>query len=1235
MADITFTKQQKSVITHRTCNLLVSAAAGSGKTAVLVQRIMELVLNAPNRTDIDRILVVTFTRNAAAQMKERIMDALSARLAEKPDDAHLLRQMNLVHYANITTIDSFCQSIVKSYFQEADIDPNFRIGDEAELRLLWEQALLEELEAAHKAGEPAFWELVNAYGGSRSDEKIVEMITRLNSFAQSSPWPDLWLRNSVRMLCEEGDIGKTEVAKEACLQAKQRLQGALEKTQEAIFVCERPDGPLLYAQALRDDEDFLRLALKKETYAELAELFSQQAYTPLSRKRQPEASEEKKQLVQAKRKEAKAIVQGVKDSYFFQDISEMKSDMALCATPMKTLLSLTEKCRKRYREALQKNNVLGFSEVEHLALSILLRREEDGTLLRTAAANAYAEQFDEIMIDEYQDSNLVQDLLLTAISGEASEHPNLFVVGDVKQSIYKFRMARPELFLERYRRYPEDGEKECRIDLSMNFRSRKTVLACVNRIFERIMTAELGGISYDEKAALYPGAAYPDVWEREKELTELILLDPKEDEGQAEAADEATDEELYVQAVAERIGELVRPDSGYRIKDGGSVRPVAYGDIVVLVRSLNGIAKPLVQGLLQRGIDAYVTTMEGYFTAVEVQTILNVLRILDNPLQDIPMAAVLHSPIADFSDEELARLRILSRRFARPGRITYLYDTLRDFAAFTKRTAAEEALFEKTVRFLSLYDELLQKKQTMRVFELLEEIYQTTGYLLYCQAMPGGETRKNHLEALVRKARDFQNFAYTELCDFVSYIDHMITYQVKVEEASPADSGGAVRIMTIHASKGLEFPIVLLPDLHRKFNLTDTTGTLLLHEDLGLGPIAIDQKQRTKVDTLAKKVIACRIRQDSLGEELRILYTAMTRAKEKLILFGVKRGICENLEAGKITPHQAGAFSFGQLYSAGCYLDWILPSVLASEQPSLAQLADMAAGDPFLGKEFMICVKNRRQLLDEFASHAREELTTQEGAREPVFTKEAVRIPEILATWEDYEYPYRMGASLPIRLSVSALKASAMQEEDAFAASYNPQERETEKEERIPKFLQEKERETILRGSERGTLYHKILEIHDFTAEPSLAFLQEELQKAIALKKIPKDAKNRVSLSDFLVFFESPLGQRLQKAARAGRLHKEQNFVLSYPARELSLDYESDEPILVQGIIDVFFEEDDGVVLLDYKTDRVFGQDAEEVLRRRYRAQLAYYADAITRGTGKMVKERLIYSFALQKSFSV
>lgn len=1232
MAAIEFTNEQSKVIHHDTCNLLVSAAAGSGKTAVLVQRIMELVLDGPKKTDIDRILVVTFTRNAAAQMKERIMQALEKRLEETPEDPHLLRQSVLIHQANITTIDSFCQSVVKNYFHKLDIDPAFRIGDETELELLWEQAVSEVLEEAHEAGEPEFLNLVDSYGGKDSDNGVAELITKLNEFADSEGWPEEWLRNATTYLRVGAEKSDAEFYVKAMEQAKSRLEGLLDTTRQMLEVCRETDGPANYAAAVADDESIIKLCLKQDTYQGMYEALADISYTSL-KKNGKNVSTAKQNQVKGLRDLVKGTIGDVKSQLFFQPLEQMQEDMSIALQPMEILTELTIKTRERYEELLKKNNVLGFGEIEHLALRVLVEKDEDGNVHFTDVARNYSEQFDEIMIDEYQDSNLVQDLILRSVSKEGDGGANLFVVGDVKQSIYKFRMARPELFLYKYNTYEDDGDINCRIDLAKNFRSREKVLSSINMVFEKIMTKELGGIVYDEKAALYPGAKYVQDITKEQAITELILLDKdSEDIGDdAEETENITDTRLYVQAIIDRIRQLLLPDSGYMIQEGGKVRPINAGDIVILVRSLKGIAKPLLEEMLQQGIDACIATVEGYFTTTEVQTVLQLLRILDNPLQDIPMAAVLKSPIGGFMDEDLAGLHIIGRRAASKEYQPYLYETMRKIAS--GEAVGDDAIKRKCEEFLSVYDELYARKQILSVSELLEEIYRVTGYLMYCQAMPGGDVRKNHLEALCKKARDFRGFAYTELCDFVAYIDRMISYKVKVEDGSPVDSSRSVQIMTIHASKGLEFPVVILPDLQRNFNMRDASEAVVFHEKLGVGPTAYDVEGRTMIDTLAKTVIAGEIRRDSLGEELRILYTAMTRAKEKLILFGSVNKFDKKIDAIMAAAEAAGEgpMLFGDLYRSKCYLDWLLPAVIAGEKISHSELLELwQYGGTRMGREYNIIYRKKAELL----SQVNLEYSLNQENIKPAEGKADEQMKEHLRKYTEYRYEYEAYANNPVKLSVSDLKMSAMADE-VVQELHKEEREEKEAEVLMPKFLKKIEEKVKLKGSDRGTLYHRMLELHDFTKEVDEDSLAEERTAMIAEGKIPEDCVEAVSLKKLLKFYQSEIGMRMHLAAIKGLLSKEQNFVMSYPASLLSSEYAGEEPVLVQGIVDVFFEEEDGLVLLDYKTDRVSQEDGEQELTRRYKAQLAYYADALGRGTGKKVKERLIYSFALQKCFEV
>lgn len=1258
MKNVRFTEEQSKVIHHGTCNLLVSAAAGSGKTAVLVQRIMELVLDGPKRTDIDRILVVTFTRNAASQMKERILEALEKRIEQNPEDAHLLRQSALIHQALITTIDSFCQTIVKSYFHKVDIDPSFRIGEEAELKLLWEQAVSDVLEEAHEEGEEHFRNLVDAYGGKKNDEGVEELIGRLNRFAESNCWPEEWLVSSLEYLRAGAFDEQNFFFQFAFDESRRILSKVTDSAREALRLAAELGLSEKNMDVLFAAEEVLTLSLKQNNYVDMSRVLSPAVLRMLPGNL-GKGDKEKQGMLRACSKAVIEAIRSVRQTYFFLPAKELQEDMAMALGPMEVLVQLTIKSRERYRESLRENNILGFSDIEHLALEILVNRDKDGRVTFTDVARIYSEQFDEIMIDEYQDSNLVQDLILRAVSKEHCGQHNMFVVGDVKQSIYKFRMARPELFLEKYERYREDDEHECRIDLAKNFRSRKAVLDSINAVFEVIMTKALGKIAYDEKVKLYPGAEYPCEWSKEQGITELILVtDAQKTDGEQECepgstsdktaraeskskAKENTGVEASVSAAVSKIRQMVRPGSGYLIKDGEGTRPVRYGDIVVLLRSLKHFAEPLREALLREGIEASISSVEGYFNSIEVKTILELLRILDNPFQDIPMAAVLRSPIGGFSDADLALLKLLQRGMTSGGETenTELYRMVLLLAKGSREGVSSilssedyAALSEKCRQFEELYEKLQLRKQVLPVAALLEEIYRMTGYLMYCQAMPGGQTRKNHLEVLVKKAREFRNFRFTELSDFVGYIDRMITYNVDMDSGNPADSENSVRIMTIHASKGLEFPVVILPDLQREFHQGDGTKAVLLHEEYGIGPMAFDLKKRTKADTLAKAVLKRILRMDSLGEELRILYTAMTRAKEKLILIGECQKYSDVVRdmVNAAVPDEEGHLCFETLSESRCYLDWVLPAVILGEKISAEELYDMETGGLRIGENYSLRVQTADDIWKEMAAEDITDAVLHEnGSAKPADDA----VDSVLAEREAYRYPYREEEKIPVKVSVSQLKMSAMEEAEngnPYIAMEHPKE-----EGMVPKFLHTSEVTPELGGTDRGTLYHRMLELHDFTMEADYEALVLERDRAVLEGKIQKECQSAVSVNRLLAFYRSEIGLRMKKAACAGKLSKEQNFVLSYPAETLFKEYHSTEPVLVQGIIDVFFEEDDGLVLLDYKTDRVTEEDGEEILRGRYRAQLMFYADALTRGTGKKVKECLIYSFALQKCFEV
>ena len=649
---MTWTESQKKVIDRRERNILVSAAAGSGKTAVLVERIIQKITQ--DKVDIDKLLIVTFTNAAAAEMRERIRDAIEKKLEEEPEDTHLQRQFTLVHNAQITTIDSFCLYVIRNYFYKIDLEPNFRVADEGELSLLRADVLGKLLEAHYAAGEEAFLSFVAGYGSAKSDQAIQDMILKMYTYAQSYPWPDEWLVSCGQAydLKEEADMEQADWMKQFLDSLVTAVSDCGSQMREALNVCEEPDGPYMYADALKEDIRRLDAIRESGSYARFGEEINAyaKAFPKLAAARKFEGSVEKKELVQNIRNAMKKEIKDMRDKFFFKEPEEIFLDMKKTAPAVKMLVALTEEFASCFAAEKKRKNLVDFSDMEHFALKILV---DQTTKEPTETADEFAALFDEIMIDEYQDSNYVQETLLRAVSKERFGQNNLFMVGDVKQSIYRFRLARPELFMEKFDTYAA-GTPGCeRIDLQKNFRSRDEVLSGVNDIFYKIMCRDLGNVVYDENAALYPGADYPEDMDPAMFATEVLVADES-------GAEEMERVELEARMIASRIHEMRKEGQTVTDKESGELRPMEYRDIVILLRSVSGMADTFVKVLLEEGIPAFTTSRTGYFSTVEIQTVLNMLRVIDNPMQDIPLAAVLYSPVGGFSGEDLAKIRAVS-----------------------------------------------------------------------------------------------------------------------------------------------------------------------------------------------------------------------------------------------------------------------------------------------------------------------------------------------------------------------------------------------------------------------------------------------------------------------------------------------------------------------------------------------------------------------------------------------
>ena len=1260
---VSWTTEQQQVIDLRNRNILVSAAAGSGKTAVLVERIVKIITDKNHPVDIDHLLIVTFTNAAAAEMRERIGNAIEKALDEQPGNEHLLRQLTLIHNAQITTIDSFCLYVVRNHFHEIDLEPNFRIGDEGELKLLREDVLGRVLEQNYEEPSEAFSDFVEGYASGRTDAALNEMILQLYEFSRSYPWPEKWLDSFVGIYRIENreELDRAEwlapLTENICFVLKDCEQ----LLKQALAITQQDDGPDMYEKAVQSDLEKYEGLSRLTSFCELSGALSDIKYDRLASSRGFEGDPDKLELVKSLREQAKDVVKKLCKQYFFCSPEMMIEQLERTEPMLEEVVRLTKQFADEFAAAKRRKNLVDFHDVEHFALQILVDEETEKA---KKTAEEFRDTFEEIMIDEYQDSNEVQETLLRSISREERGENNIFMVGDVKQSIYRFRLARPELFMKKYDSYSLEESTTQRIDLHKNFRSREEVLTCTNDIFYKIMVRSLGNVEYDAEAALYPGASYPV----SADFTPEILLADSNDEllEDTELSDKKT---LEAKIVAEEIRHLMKTQP-VTDKATGELRAARYSDIVILLRSLSGWADSLVEVLNGNGIPAHTVSSTGYFSTVEVQTVLSMLRLLDNPRQDIPMAAVLRSPMAGLTDEELAVLRLedgsvpfheavleLAEGLYEEDGQKEISDSEADSEADQKqgRNAdgkkeddIETTAHRKLLKFYKKYRQLRQLVPDTPIHELIEIILRETGYGHYVAAMPAGSRRTANLNMLLEKAAAYEKTSYKGLFHFVRYIDELQKYDVDFGEADMVgENEDVVRIMSIHKSKGLEFPIVIVSGMGKNFNKQDTRSKMVLHPELGIGLDYMDGKKRIKSPTIAKKAIAKQIELENLGEELRVLYVALTRAKEKLILTGTLKDAPEKLEFFRQQANLSKAadrpLSYLTREGASGYLDWILPAVLS------------------YGDKYPVRIVEAAELvLDEVENQLEqnEDLTERIEEIEAADTQLVGQLKQRFSQ----RYPYQVDVLRKNKYSVSELKHRAMRERF-----------EAEQEETVPAFLEEPvtptiplfiqreesvEQETANRGALRGTAVHRVMECYDFASEKSV---QEQMEAMEKEEKITADMRALVKEQIVADFVSSETGKRMALAQRGGALYREKPFVMGFTEEELEnygfgadsntdsceniyektdSDQEKEEQkrirheedlTLIQGIIDVFWIEKDGIVLLDYKTDRV--QQAKELIDR-YETQLKLYADALERvfGARKLkVKEILIYSFSLEK----
>ena len=1253
-----WTDEQLLAIETRGKNLLVAAAAGSGKTAVLVERIIKIITDDNNPVDIDKLLVVTFTNAAASEMRERIGDAISKKLEEMPDSKMLQRQLALLNKSNITTIHSFCLDIIKNNFHLIDLDPGFRIGDETECTLIKQDVLIELFEDKYDKEDEDFLNLIEAYCTNRDDERLKEIVLKLYNFSMSGPWPSVWLREkaqefNINSLDELEKASWYKVLKESLYLDLNNAKNGLD---EAIKICEEDSDLAPYLLTLKPELNGIENAINslnldlEQIYKAVKDI--EFAYR-IKTVKKGIGDELDKKKVKSLRDDVKKKINQIKGGVFSISLDETLNGIKNMYPIIKSLTELVIEFSDRYVKKKMERVILDFNDLEHLCLKILTCNDENGEVYASSVAQKFREKFEEVLVDEYQDSNNVQETIISMISRKDLDNPNVFMVGDVKQSIYRFRQAKPELFLEKYNSYSEeDNKKNRKIMLYKNFRSREEVIKGVNFIFKSLMSKTVGELDYTDKEALNLGASYDEinkdnVYFQDNEFIdldkievsgalELHILDKSSDfeDGKNEINDEDDKENdneedlsavaIEARIIAKRIKELINPSDGKCFmvfdKNLNRYRKITYKDIVILLRSTKNWADTIVEELSFGGIPVYADINTGYFQTIEIRTIMSLLHIIDNPMQDIYTIASMRSPIFAFTSEELADIRILNRD-------NYFYLNVKDIAEDVYDERINKSLKDKCVYFIEKIGSWREKSLYMPIDEFLWYLYSDTSYYGYVGAMVNGIQRQANLRILFQRAKQYEQTSFKGLFNFINFINKLRKSSGDLGTAKIlGENEDVVRIMSIHKSKGLEFPVVFLSGCGKQFNLRDINDSLLFHEELGIGADCIDIKKRIRYTTLQKYAIKKKFELETLSEEMRILYVALTRAKEKLIITGSSYNLQKDIDA----CYKAGVKGFNkvipsELLKQKSYLKWIMTALIKHKDGDILRQ----------GKNEFV------EISDDLSSwkinfHKKSDFGT-ENVEDSIEKKNIsilslnysnFEVDEEIRKRLEFRYKYRDVCSVPSNISVSDIKKA---EEEIFEPQAENLFSE-EKNRKKPRFIME---EKGLSKAEKGTAMHFVMQKLDLNKVNLLNEIKEQIKNMFEKGLITKDEEESINIFKIQKFFKSNLGQRLLKAYKENKqVFRELPFITEIPVKRIEKDLIdkifNNEKLRLQGIIDCFFEEDDGIVLLDYKTDYVENGKEKEILDK-YRVQIDLYTETLERVIGKKVKERYLYLFGIDK----
>lgn len=1252
MGETKWTDEQLSAIKMRNCNLLVAAAAGSGKTAVLVERIIRIITNKDNPVDIDKLLVVTFTNAAAAEMRERIAAAISKALDKEPTSKNLQKQLTLLNRANITTMHSFCLDVIKNNFHKIDLDPSFRIGDQTEGILIKDEVIETLFEEKYDQEDTEFTSLVEAFSTYKNDDNLKELIINMHNFIMSGPWPENWLKENAEAFnietMEELNNSKWVLVLKNSI--KVEIEGYIKMLEKAIEIINLTDGLEPYLETFSNELYSIKNAYNSidcgldDIYSSLCSI----SFGRLKSIKKDKVSDENAQnTVKSIRDDIKKKISELINNIFSVTPEEMLINIKGAYPTIKKLTEIVLEFGEKFRQKKKEKNILDFNDLEHLCLKILSDKDENGNIIPSKTAIEFKNLFDEVLVDEYQDSNNVQETIIELVSRRKDEFPNVFMVGDVKQSIYRFRQAKPELFMEKYINYTLEESNNRKIQLYKNFRSRKEVIDGVNYIFKEIMSETVGELEYTDEEALNLGASYENSEDEnvilggpievniiEKSIEESDLNKEKLDEEDFENK-EIEGVNLEGKIVAKRIKELMitTGNNVFKVldKETGEYRPIKYKDIVILLRATKNWSESLLDELGQEGIPAYADTGSGYFESIEIRTIMSLLRVIDNPMQDVPVIAVLKSPIMGFSAEDLSIIRLKNKE-------KYFYENIADIAEENICDISEE-LITRCKGFLEKLEIWRNKAIYMPIDEFIWYLYMDTAYYGYVGAMPNGVLRQANLKILFQRAKQFEQTSFKGLFNFINFINKLTKSSGDMGSAKIlGENEDVVRIMSIHKSKGLEFPVVFICGTGKQFNLMDLNKNILYHDELGFGPDFVDLEKRVSIGTIAKEAIKKKMKLETLSEEVRILYVACTRAKEKLIITGTVNNIQKSIE--KWISSASLDYNLilpSEILKGKSYLDWIGMSLCQHNDGKILREKiavsneiskdDNSKWDIKLWKRSDIVVNNEDDKLEE-------EKEVKLSILEEEYDKDVYgEVDKRLS----YKYPLKESTKLKSNISVSDLKKRNSEFIDQHVESINTEDVESKNKRTVitPKFLQE---EKGLTAAEKGTAVHFVMKKIDLDKVSSINEIKDQIQYLYENDFILEEEMKAVNPSKILNFFKSDLGKMMIELHKEGKkIYRELPFYTEISSvnidNTLSEEYEN-EKVRLQGIIDCFFEYNGESILLDYKTDYV-SRDNEQELKKKYIKQLDYYSDAVFKITGKKVSKRYLYSFYLEKVIEI